>query len=156
MSLFFKRKCTLHFIWSWHWTLKEGEIFKTSALGDIQKALEDLNKPKLTNHRQEDFVEDFFNFFIYFDLILILINLGERYRFCWSSGAVNPPSENGLFCWHHTPLRKDWKGENVCGHLLGYSVFKFTYHDLVTNLNSYLSNKPELHENFYCMSFFWF
>ena len=78
--------------------MKEEEIFTTSALGDIQKALEDLNKPKLTNHVYEDLVEDFFYLFIYVDFILVLINLGEPYHFSWSSGAVNPPSENDLCC----------------------------------------------------------
>ena len=78
--------------------MKEGEIFKTSALGDIQKALEDLNKPKSTNHLLEDLVEDFIYSFIYFDFILVLVNLGEPCYFCWSSGAVKTQSDNALDC----------------------------------------------------------
>ena len=101
-------------------------------------------------------MEDFIYSFIYFDFILVLVNLGEPYHFSWSSGAIKPPSENGLFYWHHTPLAEGGMGENVCGHLLGYSVFKFTYYDHVTNVNSYLSDKPELHENVYSMSLFWY
>ena len=78
--------------------MKEEEIFTASALGDIQKALEDLNKPKPTNHLQEEVVEDFIYSFIYLDFISVLVNLGEPYHFSWSSGEVKTPSDSALDC----------------------------------------------------------